>query len=152
MNNYIPPTAQVTSADLPFKPVRAILYALLIAVIGVFVFSIIIGIGFGLANGVDLTNEEAFRNATMSSLGFMVVDILGSFAIFMLAGRVIAKYTPTKRILISILVAIIVIAIFGLTFFTSASMDSYPIWYNVISVLALFVGIPLGAKLSSTSI
>lgn len=148
MNQYEAPIANVESTELEFKPVRGVIYSMLIAIVGVSIFSLVGSIVAVLLSGVSFVDEAAVDAALSQNALFMVVDAIGSMVLLVLAGRVLAKYVPGKEMLFSVIVTALVLCVYGSTFvFVDEAFSSFPIWYNVASVLSLFVGIPIGARL-----
>lgn len=147
MNNYEAPIANVESTVLEFKPVRGVIYSLLIAVLGVSIFSLVGSIVAIVLSGVSFIDEEAVDAALSQNALFMVIDAIGSLVLLVLAGRVLAKYVPGKEMLFSLIVTTLVLCVYGSTFaFVEGTFSSFPIWYNVVSVLSLLIGIPIGAR------
>ena len=98
MDPYKTPDADLTTEpQRQFKPVKAILYGLMISIIVVAIVSMIEGIGFGIALGVDFNDREAFKSALANSIAFMVTDLIVSTFVFYFAGRVVGKRVPGKE-------------------------------------------------------
>lgn len=150
MNNYEAPNANVESAVVDFKPVRGVIYSMLIAIVGVSIFSLMASIVAIVVSGVSFIDEEAVDAVLSQNVLFMVVDAIGSMVLLVLAGRVLAKYVPEKETSFSLIVTVLVLCVYGSTFvYVEGAFSSFPIWYNVASILSLFVGIPIGARLGS---
>ncbi|MGD8885841.1 MAG: hypothetical protein PVF34_09465 [Gammaproteobacteria bacterium] len=146
MDPYKTPDAALeTDSDNPHQPVRAVIYGLCISIILVTLASIVEGIGFGIALGVDLSDQAGFKAMLATSTAFMVTDILVSSVLFYWAGRVVGKRVPGKELKYGIIVTLLTLAIFLPLIIDSDTFDHYPLWYNLVSIIVFLVVIPLGA-------
>lgn len=148
MNNYEAPVSNVDLPVLEFKPIRGVIYALLIAIVGVSIFSLVGSIVAIALSGVSFMDEAAVDAALSQNTLFMVVDAIGSVFLFILAGRVLAIHVPGREMLFSIMVTGIVLAVYGVTFFyAEGAFSAFPVWYNVASIACVIFGISIGAGL-----
>lgn len=152
MKNYTAPSSEMESREIENRPVRAIIYGLLISIIGVGIFSMVITVGFIILNQVDPTNQEAIRSVVSSSPIFMVLDLIGSLLILVVAGKVVAKYAPVKTMMFSIMVTAVVVLVYGSSMVMNQSFSAYPIWYSFAIGISMLLGIPLGAGFSRKNI
>jgi len=147
LDAYKTPEADLTTVDKQaFKPVKAILYGLCVSIILASIVAIIEGILFGLALGVDFTNEGALELALNNSTAFLIGDTILSALVLYFAGRVVGKYAPGKETKYGVILTIITLTIYLPILIATDSFSIYPIWYNSISIVVIVFAIYLGAK------
>ena len=146
MDPYKTPTADLTTeTQKPYKPVKAVLYGLSISIIITAIVSMVEGIGFGIALGVNFDDQDAFESALANSTAFMVTDVFVSTIVFYFAGRVVGKYVPGKELKYGIIVTVVTLAVYLPLLIDSDAFSSYPVWYNLLGLVVLLVVIPFGA-------
>ena len=128
------------------KPVKAIVYGLLISIVLTSIASMLEGIIFGIALGVNLQDEAQFTSVLANNLGFLLFDLIMTFALLYYAGTRARKYAPSKEVFYGVVLAVITFAIYLLIFVLSDSFSLYPLWYNLLSLIVVFTAILYGAK------
>ena len=147
MDVYKSPESDVEiESNSDFKPIRAIIYGLLVSIVLVMFVSIIESIVFAIALGADLTSEAAVTAALSNSSLYLTVDLVIMALILFFAGRVVRKYTPRKEILFGLVLTFITLGVYILLVISAETYLKYPIWYNVFSVVVIFSAISYGAK------
>lgn len=147
MEAYKTPVSDVeVTADGEFRPVRAVIYGLLITVVLGVLVSMIEGIVFVVLSGGVVASDAALAAALAASLPFLLTDLVLSLILLYVAGMVVRKYAVNQEIKFGLIVCGITLAVFVPIFISSDGHEIYPLWYNIISFLSIPVALMAGAK------
>lgn len=147
MDPYQTPHADLSNpAQRPFRPVKAVVYGLCIAILGVMFASVIVTIAFGVEQGVDFSDVDAVETVLANSTGFMITDLIVSASLFYLAGRVVGRQVPGRELTYGIIVTLIASGIYLSLLIDAETFSRYPAWYNFFSVLFFFLVLPIAAR------
>jgi len=147
MDAYKTPSANLeVNVGLPFQPIKGLLFGLLYAIGLMFLISSMVLLGFVLLLGLDLTDPKLFESDLNNRTSYLITDLIVSFVILFFAGRATGKYTPHKEIKYGVVLALLTCLIYVPLSFFGDEYSDYPIWYNALSVLSVFIAIYFGAK------
>jgi hypothetical protein len=132
-----------------FKPVKALVYGLLVSVglllivsaLEIFVFALIHREQIaGIASGSEI--HTFFSNNNV----FLVVDICISFAVLYFAGTIIRKYAVGYEFKFGVILALLTLCVHLLFYKMNSASSAYPFWYDAAGFLSIFVAIILGGR------
>jgi hypothetical protein len=150
MNNYKTPDSNLdVEQTRTCKPIKAVVYGLLVSVGVLMTASNIEAIVFLLLNREaisSLGSENEIKNFLASSNIFLTMDLLISMAILYWAGTIIRKQAYNKEIKYGLIVSCITSAVMLAIYFIDNAYEIYPIWYSTLAFLSVFVVIFYGAK------
>ena len=93
--------------------------------------------------GYDLMSETIVYEVANNRL-ILFVDIIGSFLMFYLAGRIFSKYVPGKEKKYGLILGIILFITYTLLFNFSNSIWFTPSWYFIIILVGIIPAIYYG--------
>ena len=147
MDFYKPPESDVEiETGRAFKPIKAIVLGLLVSMALSMVVSVIEVIIFAVILKLDLSDAKALNLLTGKNTTFQIVDTIITFLILFFAGRVVRKYAPGKEVLVGLIVASLTFVFALYMTISSGGFVTGPVWYNVASLLSIFVAIYLGSN------
>ena len=145
MDAYKPPQADLEEDEAPdFKPIRALVYGLLVAIVATLVASMIEGFIFAFFHAG--LNEEQLYRAFAESYSFLITDTLLTVSILYLAGVVVKTYAARRAILFAGIVSAITLAVMVPLILLSSNKSQFPLWYNITISSAIVWAILLGAS------
>jgi len=146
MDAYKTPDSNLeTNETLHFKPIKAVLFGLLIAIVLGLIVSTITALTIAVFEGIDLSNQDELEKYLASNYYYLLIDILITFFVLYWAGTVVKKYVPGKEKLYAMIVTALTVIIIALMLFMYGSYEMYPIWYNFTSILSIPIAIYWGA-------
>jgi multidrug transporter EmrE-like cation transporter len=151
LDAYKTPESDVdTSTEPTVKPVRSILYGVLISIVIWGFISVLWVVIFGAINGINVTHETEVIEAVSKNILYLVIDlILFAFVLFF-AGKITAKYAPKKELKYGIILSLIMLAFYFYAFIVANNAaeanTGYPVWYKTTALILSVVAIMCGAK------
>ncbi len=145
MDIYNTPESNLDNNEkLLIKPVRAIIYGLLIAVVLTQIVSGLEVVILGVMTNIDFNNEKEFQSIFVNNPLFLYIDLFVSAVVLYLAGIVVSKHTPTKEIKYLSIVAILTFIYYSYALYASGSFDLYPVYYNIATIIIIPAAIIMG--------
>ncbi len=132
-----------------FKPVKALVYGLLVSVGLLLVVSALELFAFAMMNRehiANLANENEIHAFFSKNSVFLVVDMCVSFAVLYFSGTIIRKYAVGYEFKFGVILSLLTLCVHLLFFSMNDASDSYPFWYNAAGLMSIFVAILLGAR------
>ncbi len=147
MNIYKTPDSNSEKPEsLQFKPVNAICYGLLIAVVLTMIVSTVEAMAFAaiiaITQGVESISADFFAENSL----FLAIDLMVTFACLFYAGQMTGKYAFGQELKFGLIVALLTLLIYVLIYISIESTENYPLWYDLMTFINIFVGILWGAK------
>lgn len=147
MNIYKTPDSNTEKPEnLQFKPVNAICYGLLISVVLTMIVSMVEVMVFAAiiaaTQGVENISADFFAENSL----FLTIDLIVTLGCLFYAGKITGKYAFGQELKFGFIVALLTLLIYALIYFSIESTENYPIWYDLITFINIFVGILWGAK------
>jgi hypothetical protein len=147
MNIYKTPDSNTEKPETPqFKPINAICYGLLIAVVLTMIVSTVEAMVFAaiiaITQGVENISADFFAENSL----FLAIDLIVTFGCLFYAGKMTGKYVYGQELKFGLIVALLTLLIYVLIYFSIESTENYPIWYDLITFINIFVGILWGAN------
>jgi len=121
-------------------------YTIILATLASISWSIL----FAAIKGISVVAAD-FESMLSTSPDFMIPDLIFSLIIAYLAGRAVGKRVPAQELKFGFVVALITLAIYIPLFVLADAIQTYPPWYNILSLLVVILAIPYGAKSTSKS-
>ena len=150
MSIYKTPDANVELvAEKEPQPLKAIIYGLLVSVVLIIVAGGIQGLIFTLINFEDVMKFESpedAKNYFTGNLYFLITDIVVSFAILYFAGTRVKKFASGQETKYALVLSFLTFLIHLTFFIYKNSFSDYPLWYNALLLLIIFIGIFCGAR------
>ncbi len=129
-----------------FKPIKAIVFGLLVSVVLLMFIGIIEGFVAAFLFGFNLEDMKNITTTLSNSTTYLIADLLITSVILFYAGRVVRKYAPHKEMLFAVIVTILTAAIYIPLGISANSFSIYPVWYSILSTIIVFGAIILGAR------
>lgn len=146
MQEYEPPQSDLSvSNGGKFKPVKAIILGLLMVIVVSNIASVLLFVGFGLIEGIDLTDDAAITRLSRHNV-FLAIDFVASVIIFYVSGQIVASNTRGKEYKFAILLALITLGIYLPVFIVSDALESYSFLYNLLVLISIPAAILFGAR------
>jgi hypothetical protein len=152
MNIYKTPDSNSEKPETPeLKPINAICYGLLISVVLTIIVSMVEVMVFAAiiaaTQGVENISADFFAENSL----FLTIDLIVTFGCLFYAGKITGKYAFGQELKFGLIVAVLTFLIYVLIYFSIESTANYPIWYDLITFINIFVGILWGAKSAKRS-
>ncbi|MDH5784138.1 MAG: hypothetical protein OEZ16_00850 [Chromatiales bacterium] len=129
-----------------FSPVKAIVFGWLVSVVVVLTASVIETTIAAMLLNVDVMNESSLHLALANNMAFLLVDLSMSSLIMFYAGRVIRRYAVDRETMFAVILSLLTLGTFYLLVINTAAWKIYPVWYNALTIVAIFAAIMLGAR------
>ncbi|HEY0893668.1 MAG TPA: hypothetical protein VGE32_11475, partial [Cellvibrio sp.] len=132
-----------------FKPIKALVYGLLVSVGLLFVVSALEFFAFAFMNREQIasfTSEQEINAFFSSSSVFLVVDICMSFAVLYLAGTIIRKYAVGYELKFGVILALVTFCVHLLFYKMNDPRSTFPFWYDAAGFISIFAAILLGSR------
>lgn len=147
MHAYKTPSANLnTPHPVPFKPVKAIVIGMLYTIVLMLFVSSILLVAFIFVLGLNNADPTVYETVIPKSTSYLITDILFSFAILYLAGRMACKHTPNQEIKYGFILSVLTLIIYIPFSYSGDTISHYPLWYILVSLANVFIAIYLGAK------
>lgn len=148
MDPYQTPHSNLNAKfNAPYQPIRGMIYGLLVSIGLMFIVSIVLSLAFIFWLGLDLRNPTMMSSTLYNSLAYLTSDLLVSFLILFYAGWIASKYTPNREIKFASILSLLTLAINFIVFIDFEELSDGPLWYQLSSLIIIFVGIFSGARL-----
>ena len=129
-----------------FRPVKAIVFGLLVSVVLLMFIGIIEGFVAAFLLGFNLEDMKNINTILSNNTAYLIADLLITSVILFYAGRVVRKYAPRKEMMFAVIVTILTSAIYIPLGISANSYSIDPVWYSIVSTILLFGAIIIGAR------
>jgi magnesium-transporting ATPase (P-type) len=150
MDAYKTPNSNLEpQPERPFRPIKALVYGLLISVGVLLVVSAIEMFIVALLNHEllsTLQNEDEINQFFAQNTLFLAVDLVISFVILYLAGTMIGRYATGYEWKFAVILALLTLCIHLIFYNLNENDDVFPMWYSLAGFASIFVAILWGAK------
>jgi hypothetical protein len=147
MNIYkTPDSSNQEPENRQCKPINAICYGLLISIVLTMIVSIIEVMIFAIIIAVTQGSENISADFMTGNSLFLIIDLIVTFGCLFYAGKITGKYAFGQELKFGLIVALLTLLIYVLIYFTIDSTENYPVWYDLMTYINIFVAILWGAK------
>jgi hypothetical protein len=133
----------------PFKPIKALVFGLLVSVGLMFLISTVLSIIFYLLN-IDViekfADESEITLFVSRNIPYLISDLIASFAVLYFSGTIVRKYAVGYELKFAVILSLLTFAALLLFVGMDDTEEDFPMWYSVASFASIFVGIILGAR------
>ncbi len=147
MNIYKTPDTDSSKPESPqFKPINAICYGLLISVVLTMLVSMVEVMIFAIIVATTQGSENISADFMADNSLFLIIDLIVTFGCLFFAGKMTGKYAVGQELKFGLIVASLTLLIYVLIYFSIDATASYPVWYDLMTYINIFVAILWGAK------